>query len=193
MSYLPLQTRANMELPEQPTIETTTMTIAEPSLPLFFGESLFDTLGVQAKCTARRRKNFDFHAFAGHPAQRFLNAIEPGSYFRPHRHLEPLKDETFVILRGAVGILLFDDAGEVTEKAIMRAHGTMVGANVPGRMFHSLVCLEPGSILFESKAGPYDPATDKDWAPWAPADDTPGVPAYLSKLRAEVERDEMKR
>jgi cupin fold WbuC family metalloprotein len=33
------------------------------------------------------------------------------TYIPPHRHLDPNKDETFVVLRGLLGLVLFDDAG----------------------------------------------------------------------------------
>jgi len=37
-----------------------------------------------------------------------LNSIQPGSYLRPHRHLDPPKDEAFVLLKGSAGFVIFD-------------------------------------------------------------------------------------
>ena len=155
--------------------------------PLFFGAECFEQLTAAARASARRRKNLDFHEIASHPSQRLLNAVEPDSYIRPHRHLEPLKDETFVVLRGAFGLVLFDDAGDVTAARLLRPDSGLVGAQVPGGTFHCLVSLVPGSVFFESKAGPYDVATDKDWPAWAPAEGSAEAPAYLARLRALFE------
>ena len=113
--------------------------------------------------------------------------MEPSSYVRPHRHLDTTKDETFLRIRGSFGLLLFDENGEVTAKALMRQGGDVIAAHVPHSVFHAIVSLEPGSIFFEVKAGPYDPALDKDWAPWAPPEGSAAAAAYLARLRQILE------
>jgi cupin fold WbuC family metalloprotein len=45
------------------------------------------------------------------PAQRLLNAMEPDSYIRPHRHLTDPKREGFVGACGRMALLVFDDGG----------------------------------------------------------------------------------
>ena len=151
---------------------------------LFFGSAEFDALGAAAREAPRLRINRNFHPDDAHPAHRFLNAVEPGSYIRPHRHADPLKDETFVALRGAFGVVLFDESGNVTSAQVIRAGGELVGAHVPAGVFHALVALEPGSIFFEVKAGPYDVRTDKEWGGWSPPENDPAAASYLAKLRA---------
>jgi cupin fold WbuC family metalloprotein len=152
--------------------------------PVFFGARCFEQLTAAARAGTRGRKNLDFHEAPSHPAQRLLNAVEPDSYIRPHRHLEPSKDETFVVLRGAFGLVCFDESGNVTQARVLRPQGDLVGAHVPARTFHCLVSLERGSVFFEAKAGPYDAATDKDWPAWAPPERSSEAPAYLERLRA---------
>lgn len=154
------------------------------SNPLVFGRECLDALSAAAAGTPRRRKNLNFHAELTHSAQRLLNAVEPESYIRPHRHSAVDRDETFVVLRGALGLVLFDEDGAVTGTALLRANGELIGAHVASGTFHTLVSLEPGSIFFEAKAGPYEALTDKDFGPWAPREGDPAVPEYLEKLRA---------
>lgn len=154
------------------------------SEPLYFGRAELDALSREAKESPRRRRNLNFHAELTHPAQRLLNAVEPDSYIRPHRHAPADRDETFVVLRGTLGLLLFDENGTVTRKALLRANGDLIGAHVPSNTFHTLVSLESGSIFFEAKAGPYEALTDKDFGAWAPREGEPGVPTYLARLRA---------
>ena len=151
--------------------------------PLFFGQADFDALSAAARDAPRRRINRNFHPADSHPAHRFLNAVEPGSYIRPHRHTGPLKDETFVALRGAFGVVIFGENGDVARTAVIRAGSDAVGAHVPAGVFHSLVALEPGSVFFEVKAGPYDAKTDKQWGAWAPAESDPAAASYAAQLR----------
>jgi cupin fold WbuC family metalloprotein len=155
-----------------------------PPAPVLFGRASLDTLTAAASASPRKRKNLNFHVELSDPAQRLLNAVEPDSYIRPHRHRDPLRDETFVVVRGAFGLVLFDEAGAVSQTALLRAHGDLIGAHVPPNAFHSLVSLETGSIFFEAKAGPYVALSDKDFAPWAPPEGHPNVPAFLAKMRA---------
>jgi cupin fold WbuC family metalloprotein len=159
------------------------------STTVFFGTNDLDALSAAARETPRRRKNRDFHESASHPAHRFLNAVEPDSYIRPHRHTEAVKAETFVVLRGRCGLVLFDDAGNVTTAVVMSAGGETLGAHVPAGVFHSIVSLEPGSVFFEVKAGPYDVRTDKEWGSWAPEEGDRHASAYLERLRALFPRE----
>lgn len=154
------------------------------SAALVFGKADLDALSGRAGASARRRQNFNFHAELTHPAQRLLNAVEPDSYIRPHRHRDPLRDETFVVLRGAFGLVLFDDMGNVTQSVAISAGGECIGAHVPGNTFHTLISLAPGSIFFEAKAGPYEALTDKDFGSWSPPEGDSRVAGYLSSLRA---------
>ena len=155
--------------------------------PLVFGTRELDALTASARASARRRKNFNFHAGDDHPSHRLLNAVEPDSYVCPHRHPEPRKDETLVVLRGAFGVLFFDEQGKVTQRDVIRAGGERFGVNIPQGVFHTLVCLEPGSVFLEAKAGPYDPKTDKEVPSWAPPEGDARAPAYHASLRALFE------
>lgn len=126
-----------------------------------------------AEDTPRRRRNLNLHAEAADPTQRMLNAGHPGSYVRPHRH-GPRRWESFVLLRGAIAILLFDARGRLTDRTELRAGGPLL-AELPGATWHSIVFLEPGSTVYEVKPGPYLPAEDKDFADWAPAEGEAGA------------------
>ncbi len=128
----------------------------------------------------RQRKNYNFHASPEDACQRLLNAIEPGSYIPPHRHLFPGKDETIFVLTGRVGVLAFDEKGIVTMRRILAPASGTVGVNVPAKVFHSLVALEPGTVFFESKSGPYEALTPEERAPWAPAEGALGAEDYLA-------------
>jgi cupin fold WbuC family metalloprotein len=150
-------------------------------------EALLDQTSRAARQSARLRRNHNFHVADDEASHRLINAMEPGSYVMPHRHLHPAKDETFVVLRGTFGLLLFDDAGAITEARLLRAGGEVLGANVPHGTWHSLVSFEPGSVFLEAKGGPYVPLTAEERAPWAPSEGDPGVAPYLASMEGRFE------
>lgn len=160
---------------------------ATPPPPIAIDEPLLDAVTHAARLSPRLRRNHNFHAADTDACHRLLNGMEPGSYILPHRHLDPAKDETFVILRGAFGLVLFDDVGQVAQTLLLRAGGTTLGATVPSGTWHTLIAFEPGSVFLEAKAGPYVPLVEAERAPWAPAEGAPEVAAWLEALTARFD------
>lgn len=148
--------------------------------------STLDALSAQARSEPRRRKNLNLHASYDEPCQRLLNALEPGTYIRPHRHWEDPKPECFVGLRGSMALILFSDDGGIEDVVRFGPQEKALGADLPSGIWHAVVSLEAGSVFFETKPGPYRSMTDKDLAPWAPAEDSSEARAYLEELLLAV-------
>jgi cupin fold WbuC family metalloprotein len=146
-------------------------------------DALLDALCAEAAASPRRRKNRNFHPADDHPAHRLLNAMQPDSYIPPHRHLDPNKDETFVVLRGLLGLIQFDDDGGMVRCVRVGVGGAALGVDIPHGTWHTAVALAPDTVFLEAKSGPYLPFTDAERAPWAPAENSPEAPAYLAGLR----------
>ncbi len=146
-------------------------------------QHLLDRLSAQAAENPRLRKNYNLHPADDFCCHRMFNAIEPDSLIPPHRHLDPAKDETFVIVRGKLGVVLFDDNGEVAGTALLSPGEETIAVDIPHGRYHTAVSLEPGTIFFEAKAGPYLPLTEAEKPSWAPRDGTPEAVAYLEFLR----------
>jgi len=68
----------------------------------------------------------------------------------------------------------------------MDERGPVRLVEVPPGTWHSIVILSPEAVVYEIKEGPYDPDTDKKFAPWAPAEGTDGVEEYLNELRKRI-------
>ncbi|MBJ6727904.1 WbuC family cupin fold metalloprotein [Geomesophilobacter sediminis] len=147
-------------------------------------QELLDRLSEQARLAPRLRKNHNLHTADDSRCHRLLNAIEPDSYIRPHRHLSQDKDEAFVLLRGTLGVVTFNDEGEIMESVKLTAGRGAVAADIRHGVFHSAVSLEPGTVFFEAKAGPYQPLAPQELAPWAPEEGFHEGRVYLEKLRA---------
>jgi cupin fold WbuC family metalloprotein len=144
--------------------------------------ALLDEVSAEARNSPRGRRNRNFHGDDAQPGHRLLNAIEPGSYIMPHRHLDPNKGETMVVLRGTLGLVTFDDAGNVVEARKVSHGGTPIGMDIPSGTWHTVFALEPGTVFLEAKAGPYLPLTADEKATWAPAEGDPAAPAFLARL-----------
>ena len=145
-------------------------------------ESMLDALSQDARDSKRKRKNLNFHGEESASCHRLLNAIEPGSYVQPHRHLDPNKDETVILLRGRLGVLFFSADGEIESRAVLDPANGAYGVDIDHGRFHTLVSLQRGTVFFESKAGPYVPIDESERAPWAPREGDPGAEAYVGML-----------
>lgn len=148
-------------------------------------DALMDRVRDQARQSERRRAVHRFHEYE-EPVQRMVNAIEPDSYVRPHKHEDPDKVEAFLALRGKAAVVSFEDDGQVRGGVVIAARGGARGVEVPPRTYHMVIALEAGTVLFEVGQGPYDPGNHKKWAPWAPAEGTPEGKAYLEAMRSKL-------
>ena len=146
-------------------------------------EALLNETTGRAKQSPRLRMNYNFHEHLDDPVNRLLNALEPGTYLRPHRHLNPKKDEIFLLLRGRIAVFLFDNKGEITQTQILDPKEGVYGAEIKAGTWHGLLVLESGSVIYEIKEGPFAPLAPENFAPWSPApEDTKGVAKYMELL-----------
>ena len=122
--------------------------------------TLLDELTAQAKASPRLRMNFDLRNSPNDQSQRMLNALEPGTVMPIHRHRH--SSETVVVLRGKVKWVYYNDKKEVTDTFIVAPGSDLIGLSVPMGQWHSLECLETGTVIFESKDGPYEPTRPED-------------------------------
>ena len=121
---------------------------------------ILDALSAKAKACERLRMNYDLRTSPDDQSQRMLNALEPGTLMPIHRH--PTTCETIVLLRGSIKELLYDEKGNLTESVILKAGTEPSAMNIPAGAWHSLECLEPGTILFEAKDGAFEPRREED-------------------------------
>jgi cupin fold WbuC family metalloprotein len=113
-------------------------------------------LSKKAKESPRKRHILNFHKSAEEPIHRMLNALEPETYVRPHKHQNPDKTESFIILKGSVLVLIFNDDGTIKEKIVLKGDQESYGVEIYPFEWHSLISLEEGTVIFETKNGPYD-------------------------------------
>ena len=120
---------------------------------MVINKEILDKLSAQAKASPRLRMNLDLRNSPSDGSQRMLNALEPGTVMPVHRHLG--SSETVVCVRGHFEEYLYDSEGRLTATIDMRPGGNIV--NVPAGQWHSLKCLESGTVLLEAKDGKWEP------------------------------------
>jgi cupin fold WbuC family metalloprotein len=146
-----------------------------------FSHRLLDDLAAKAAASPRLRANHNIHTSPDDRVQRFFIAADRQSYFRPHRHLT--RSELAVVLRGRFIVLTFDANGTVTGRYEIGESTPSVGFETPRATWHTLLAAEDGATFLEIKEGPYDPSSAAEFASWAPAESSAGVPELLEWLR----------
>jgi len=151
-------------------------------------DRLLNKISEQAKQSPRLRMNFNFHETLDEPVNRFLNAIEPDSYIRPHRHKNPAKREIFLLLRGRGIFFTFDDNGQIIGYHYLSPADEEYGIDVDGDVWHCFLSLKTNTVAYEVKEGPFTPIAPEDLAPWSPdANDTEAVKKFMAGLREFLE------
>jgi len=155
-----------------------------PEVKLITG-ALFDTVADNAAVSPRRRMNHNFHSNAEDNPHRFLNVLLRGTYIRPHRHLDPPKAESFIVLEGIADVIIFDDHGKITARyrlGDISPDGHVWGVDLPVGVWHTILPRTERVVCFEVKPGPWIPSTDKEFADWAPAEADATAEAYCQSL-----------
>lgn len=119
---------------------------------------ILDELIAKAKENPRLRCNLDMRNSADDQSQRMLNALEPGTVMPIHRH--KCSSETCICIRGHFEEYFYDEQGNLTDTIDMVPGGVVL--NIEKGQWHSLKCLECGTVLFESKDGPYHPLEEDE-------------------------------
>lgn len=143
---------------------------------------LLSEVSSKAKNSLRKRMNHNFHDDLADPINRMLNAFEPGTYVQPHKHEHPDKREVFILLKGSLLVVFFDNDGNPTEFILLDREKGNLAVEIASGTWHTIIALESGSVVYEIKDGPYSPLDDKNFATWAPREGMNECPEYFNRL-----------
>jgi cupin fold WbuC family metalloprotein len=127
---------------------------------MIINKKLLDQLTELAKQSPRLRYGLDMRTTPDDLSQRLLSALELGTVMPIHRHQGTT--ETVVILRGKLKWMYYDKDGKLTDEFYLEASGDVQGISVPKGQWHSIECLESGTVIMESKDGPWMPLAKED-------------------------------
>lgn len=130
----------------------------------------------------RKRMILPIHRQQEAEVQRLINFLQPGTYIRPHKHPMPHATESIVLLQGSIRFFTFDGDGNVQTDSTLSSKTIPDVIDIEPGTWHSFIVLEPDTIIFECKKGPYNAETDKNFASWAPAEGDEEAIEYMENL-----------
>ena len=128
---------------------------------MLLDKELFNVLWEKAKDSERRRMHFDLRDSENDDSQRMLNVLEVDTKIPIHRHKDT--SEIVIVLRGKIREVYFDNQGNEIASYFLEYGSSTSGICVPKGMWHTCECLDPGSVIFESKNGKYDPHLTEEY------------------------------
>ena len=126
---------------------------------MIIDDQLLDKVAAKAEESPRLRMNYNLHNSLDAKAQRLINVLLPGTPLPVHRHRHTA--ETYVILRGKMFVVFYNDLGAQTERYLLDPTQGNYGVQIPAGQWHGVEVIEP-SAIFEVKDGPYMPLEPED-------------------------------
>lgn len=123
-------------------------------------QSVIIQVSEDAKTSPRLRMNYNLHESFEDQVQRMFNALEPGTEIPIARH--PYSNETLIMLRGKLRVLIYDDHRNIIEDVIIAPNTVNIGYHIPKGTWHTVQSLEEGTVCFETREGPYAPVAEED-------------------------------
>ncbi len=126
---------------------------------MIINDELLDKVTAEAKESPRLRMNYNLHESLDAKAQRLINVLLPGTPLPIHRHKHTA--ETYVLLRGKMFVVFYDDLGGQIERYLLDPTQGNYGVHIPKGQWHTVEVIEASAIL-EVKDGPYTPLQPED-------------------------------
>ena len=126
---------------------------------MIINDQLLAKVTSKAEESPRLRMNYNLHDSLDAKAQRLINVLLPGTPLPIHRHKHTA--ETYVILRGKMFVVFYNDMGAQSERYLLDSTHGNYGVHVPAGQWHGIEVINP-SAIFEVKDGPYTPIQPED-------------------------------
>ena len=122
-------------------------------------DNIISSLIKKATESIRHRMNY-IHESTEDSVQRMFHAIEPESEFPITRH--PNASETLIAVKGRLQVTIYNEHKEVIEETIIAPMADNIGYHIPVGIWHRVKSLETGTVVFETREGPYSPVAEED-------------------------------
>ena len=126
---------------------------------MIINNELLDEVSIKDEECPRLSMNYNLHDSLDAKAQRLINVLLPGTVLPLHRHRNTA--ETYVLLRGKMFVVFYDDLGVQIERNLLDPTIGNYGVHIPAGQWHGIEVIEP-SAIFEVKDGPYTPLQPDD-------------------------------
>jgi cupin fold WbuC family metalloprotein len=88
----------------------------------------------------------------------------------------------FILLQGSASVLFFDESGTITDRRELDTLDGRFVVEISPQTWHTLIITSPETVLMEIKPGPYSSLDDKDFASWAPDENSEEAVSFEKEL-----------
>jgi cupin fold WbuC family metalloprotein len=151
-------------------------------------ERLIEELKQRAAASPTGRFRLCLHRSTDEAIQDMLVVHCRKNYSRPHCH--PHSAVSLKIIEGEMGVLLFDDQGEIARTVELgtRGGGMAICVRLIPSLWYATVCRSEMVVFYETKQGPFARERSNVWAPWSPdEDDLQGIAAFRAQIGVDSE------
>jgi len=141
---------------------------------------------AMSRQSPRKRMIQCLHKTQDAGVHKMFNALQPGTYVTPHRHMHPEKTETIIVVSGSMLFVQFTEDGTLDTHTLLQPGTEVFGVDVAPHIYHTFIALKQDTLIFEVKDGPYEHDTDKDIPAWAPKEGTEEAEPYLLELLKQL-------
>jgi cupin fold WbuC family metalloprotein len=149
------------------------------------GRSEIETLKEFVRISSLGRSRICAHTDSSDPLHEMIIALAKTTYIRPHKHYD--KSESFHIIEGELDVILFDEAGHISDVIPMGLHetGRIFYYRLSEPLFHTLLIRTDLVIVHETTNGPFK-KDDAVFAPWSPQETDLERAQEFMRLMAEA-------
>jgi cupin fold WbuC family metalloprotein len=168
--------------------ETSPGVFKSSARPITVDGAFIQWLKKQAVGTAKQRARLCAHAGAEAQVHEMIIALQGSGYVRPHRHFH--KSESMHVIEGRAAIIYFTESGEPLAVRLLGQDGKHEAfyCRTEGAVYHTVHVLGESFVFHETIQGPFQ-AGATEFAPWAPEENSPAVPAFLESLKSLLENE----
>lgn len=141
-----------------------------------------ESLKEQALLNSRKRIRLCAHKDVDDKVHEMLIVHTRDTYVRPHKHLT--KSESFHVIEGSVGVVIFDEAGGIVEVIQMGDYssGRRFYYRLSEPCYHTLLISSDFLVFHETANGPFK-KSDTIFPSWAPEEnDAAGQRRFMGRL-----------
>jgi cupin fold WbuC family metalloprotein len=149
--------------------------------PITVDADFIQWLKQKAADTAKQRARLCAHPGADAQVHEMIIALQGSGYVRPHRHFH--KSESMHVIEGRAAIIYFTEEGKPLAVRLLGlgANHEALYCRTEGAVYHTVQVLGDSFVFHETIQGPFQ-ASATEFAPWAPEENSPSVPAFLDSL-----------
>ncbi len=137
----------------------------------------------------RNRLHYNYHGSFNDNLQKILISLNRRSYIRPHRHRIDPKEEILICLSGDFAIVFFSNNGKIVDIQRIKpvsASNNSYGIVIQPDQWHMVVSISPNSLILEIKQGPFISEISKEFANWAPEENSDSAQIYLNEILIKI-------